>query len=169
MEREIARMLRAREDAERVRGNVPPRPRLSRDAVVEFRPLLNAPALQEITRTHDVNIIVFDTRATQHVLKRCQEQGIETMDARQFRLEGGMERWMPRHTLLAPKDDAKRWMEAHYPHILPMQLPWLLHDDPAALYHGCEVGEIWAADEVGDGEEFGGAFPPRIVVEAPAQ
>ena len=169
MDREIDFMLRMREEAERVRGRVPPRPRLSRSAVVEFRPLLNAPALADIMKNGTVHIVIFESRATQHVLKKCQEHDIETIDARLFKLWGGMRQWMPRHTLLAPREEADEWMNQHYPRLKKDQLPWLLRDDPGARYHGAQVGEVWSVDtSSSDDEQHGGAFPPRIVVEAEA-
>jgi len=176
MDAEIMAMLRARERAERRRGVDPPRRRLTTEARVAYRAILNAPALQEVLRSMggDVDILVHGYRATQHVLRRCaEEEGIETIDGRLFELEGGVAAHMPRHTLLAPAGEADEWMAEHLPHIAKEALPFLRADDPAALYFGCQVGELWSCgeDEDEEAQTAGGAVdggatsPPRLVVD----
>ena len=154
-------MQRCREVAERARGHMTPRRSRSTGAVVLFRPILNAPAYQELLKVEGgVDIVVWEIRATQHVIRKCEESGIETIDVRMLRLAGGADAYIPRHELLATAQNADAWMCRNLPHIKKEQLPRLGVTDAGGRYYGVETGEIWQCDPVSDGK---GVLPPRLV------
>jgi len=139
----------------------PPRRTNTRNAIWKYRFIVNSPVFNhEIKDKCDIMIHEMG-KATSHVLKSAKECGIETWDARYFRIRDIEEIAHP-HTWLCCAMDASSYLASHYPTLTKETLPRVYTKDPMLKWHGgdCEVGELWHID--GDKR-----FPPRIVVEAP--
>ena len=161
---DVGAMLRYRESAELRRcqeSGRKPRRRMTRDAVVEWRGVLNAPVFSEVSSAlNGVDIlIVEDGRATAPTARKCTSHGIEMFDSRCFRLPGGFAAHCPEHRLVATAAAARDYVAEHFRGLTLEHMPRMQSDDPGARYFGAEPGELWHVDG-GDP----GLFPPRLVV-----
>jgi len=161
----IERMLASRERVEVQRCKVTmraPRRTNTRNAVWKYKFIVNSPVFNHEIKDK-CDILVHEVgKATPHVLKLARECGIETWDARFFRIEE-IERIAHPHTWLCCAMDATAYLKTHYPTLTKDTLPKVYNKDAMLRWHGgeCEIGELWHID--GDKK----IFPPRIVVEAP--